>query len=243
MTNQQYNGWPLGPVPRKFQRDEIYKLKELGYEWEDARDIVEIFENKVAKFAGAKYGVAVDSCSNGIFLCLKYLQSIGECPQQITVPSKTYVSVPQQIVNAGLDLKIEKEKWEGIYQLKPSRVWDGAIRWREGMYVGGDALQVVSFQMKKRIPIGRGGMILTNSEEARSWFKIASHDGRDLSLPYDHPAHFKMIGWHMYMTPEDAARGIIIMDQIPSFNADSGDENNYVDLLVTDLYQKYGSIS
>lgn len=234
-----YNSWPIGPVPQHFQRKELYELKELGYEWEDARDVIQIFENKVAEFAGSKYAVAVDSCSNGIFLCLKYLQSIGECPEEITIPSKTYVSVPQQILHAGLELKINREKWEGVYQLKPSRVWDGAIRWSEGMYVEDDALQVVSFQMKKRVPIGRGGMILTDSKEAKEWFKIASHDGRDLTLPYDHPDHFKMVGWHMYMTPEDAARGIILMDQIPKKNKDSGDENNYVDLLSSSLYSDF----
>jgi hypothetical protein len=45
-----------------------------------------------------------------------------------------------------------------VYQLKGSRVWDGAVRWTKDMYVGLDALQVVSFQIK-RIPIGKGGII------------------------------------------------------------------------------------
>jgi dTDP-4-amino-4,6-dideoxygalactose transaminase len=42
------------------------------------------------------------------------------------------------------------------------------------MYVGLDALQVVSFQIKKRIPIGRGGIILTDDFEAYKWLKMAS---------------------------------------------------------------------
>ena len=33
------------------------------------------------------------------------------------------------------------------------------------MYEAGDGYQVVSFQLKKRIPIGKGGMILTNNEK------------------------------------------------------------------------------
>ena len=52
------------------------------------------------------------------------------------------------------------------------------------MYVGNDAIQVVSFQIKKRIPIGRGGMILTDSKDAYDWFKYASYDGRDLRKYY-----------------------------------------------------------
>ena len=36
-------------------------------------------------------------------------------------------------------------------ELKPYNIWDGAVRWRKGMYVGNDALQVVSFQIKKRV--------------------------------------------------------------------------------------------
>ena len=41
---------------------------------------------------------------------------------------------------------------------------------------------------------------------------------------------FAMIGWHFYMTPEDAARGIILMDQIPEENEDSGNWKNYPDV-------------
>ena len=38
------------------------------------------------------------------------------------------------------------------------------------------------------------------------------------------------MGWHYYMTPEDAARGIILMDQIPEENEDTGGSNNYSDI-------------
>ncbi len=39
-----------------------------------------------------------------------------------------------------------------------------------------------------------------------------------------------MVGWHFYMTPEDAARGILLMDQIPEVNEDTGHSNTYSDL-------------
>ena len=53
--------------------EEITNLIEpLGYKVNDPWDIVDAFEKMVAKYAGSKYAVAVDNCTNGIFLCLKY---------------------------------------------------------------------------------------------------------------------------------------------------------------------------
>jgi dTDP-4-amino-4,6-dideoxygalactose transaminase len=227
-----YNPWPLGKVPKHFQRPELDQLKQLGYKFDDARNVIDIFEAKVAKFAGSKYAVAIDCCSNGIFLSLKYLQSIGELSpnQLITIPKMTYISTPMQIIHVGNKVAFEELEWSGVYRLKGTRVWDGAVRWNLGMYVGDEALQVVSFQIKKRIPIGRGGIILTDSLEAYNWLKLASYDGRDLNTPYTSEDHVQMIGYHMYMTPEDAARGIILIDQTPQNNEDTGDHTTYVDV-------------
>jgi dTDP-4-amino-4,6-dideoxygalactose transaminase len=225
MKKIKYNIWPVGKLPKKWQRPELDQIKEKGYDWKDPRDVIDIFEKKVAKFAGSKYAVAVDCCSHGLFLCMKYL----ECKGTITIPKNTYVSTPMQILHAGCKVKFEDLEWSGVYQLKPYPIWDGAVRWTKNMFVGGDALQVVSFQIKKRIPIGRGGMIMTNSKKAYDWLKYASYDGRDLNTYYADD-NFKMIGWHYYMTPEDAARGILLMDQIPDFNQDTGHSNTYSDL-------------
>ena len=224
MTDKKvnYTSWPLGRIPQEWHRPELDQLRAAGYEWSDPRDAVDIFEKKVAKFSGAKYGIAVDCCSNGLFLCLKYLEATGN----ITIPSQTYVSVPMQIIHAGCGVIFEDLQWSGVYQLKPYPIYDGATRFTKDMFVGDDALQVVSFQIKKRLPIGRGGMILTNSEEAYNWLKKASYDGRDLEKYYPED-DFEILGWHMYMTPEDAARGILLMDQLPDVNEDSGGSENY----------------
>jgi dTDP-4-amino-4,6-dideoxygalactose transaminase len=238
----KYNSYPLGKVPKELQRPELDKLKELGYLWDDPRDVIDMFEKKVAEFAGAKYGVLVDCCSHGIFLSLKYLQQKGELIEwydptktswyyaPITIPKRTYVSVPMQIKHAGIKVDYEDVEWSGIYQIKRTRVYDGAVRWTKGMYVGNNALQVVSFQIKKRIPIGKGGIILTDDAEAAKMLKLMSYDGRDLTVPYDHPEHVKCLGYHMYMTPEDAARGIMLMDSVPEVNEDSGNYTMYPDV-------------
>jgi dTDP-4-amino-4,6-dideoxygalactose transaminase len=194
--------------------------------WDDARDIVQMFENKLAEYSGAKYAVAVDCASNGLFLCLKYRGATGE----ITIPACTYVSVAMQILHAGCSPKFVDFEWSGVYELSPWNIVDSAARFTEGMYEGGDSLQVLSFQIKKRIPIGRGGAILTNSKEAYEWLKLASYDGRNLDTPYDDINHVASIGWHFYMTPEDAARGIWLMDRVPRVNDDTMSYLNYPDL-------------
>ena len=54
-------------------------------------DIVKMFEEEVAKYTGSKFAVSVDSCTNAIFLCCKYLSV-----EEVTIPSKTYLSVPKK---------------------------------------------------------------------------------------------------------------------------------------------------
>jgi dTDP-4-amino-4,6-dideoxygalactose transaminase len=233
-----YNPWPIGKVPKEFQRPELDQLKELGYDWNDPRDVIDMFEKKMATFSGSKYAVSTDCCSHGLFLSMKYLQHIGELKQDaiITIPKMTYVSAAMQIILAGNKVEFEDVEWSGVYQMKGTRLWDGAVRFNKGMYVGNDALQVVSFQIKKRVPIGKGGIILTDSEDAYKWLKLASYDGRDLNTPYTSEEHVQMLGYHMYMTPEDAARGIILMDSVPEQNEDTGNHTTYID--VSEIFKR-----
>jgi dTDP-4-amino-4,6-dideoxygalactose transaminase len=218
-----YNSWPLGKLPVEWQRPEPALLKTLGYQWNDPRDIVSIFEDKLAKYSGSKYAVAVDCCSHALFLCLKFKQ----ITEEVLIPNHTYASVPLQILHAGARPVLKDIHWQGIYELGRTKIYDGAARFTEGMYVGSPALQVLSFQIKKRLPIGKGGAILTDSIEAYQWLKLASYDGRNLNSSYDSPEHIKMFGWHYYMTPEDAARGIIIMDKLARSNPDTMNWQSY----------------
>jgi dTDP-4-amino-4,6-dideoxygalactose transaminase len=222
------NSWPLGELPRELMRPEPELIKSLGYTWDDPRDIVSLFETKLAEFAGTKYAVTVDCCSHGLFLGLKYLRASGG----ISIPCHTYQSVPMQIIHAGCYPVFRKEEWSGVYKLSPYTLYDAATRGTKGMFEHFllDDLAVVSFQIKKRLPIGRGGAIFTNNKLAYEWFKKARYDGRDLEKysQWDDPCNF--IGWHYYMTPEDAARGIFLMDKIPEVNEDSANWKNYSDL-------------
>ena len=108
-------------------------------------------------------------------------------------------------------------------------MYDAATRFTKGMYPGQGSFYCVSFQIKKRLPIGRGGMIFTDNKGAYDWFRQARHQGRHMDVPQweDEP---EMLGWTMYMTPEDAARGVLLFDQLPEVNEDSGCQNNYPDI-------------
>lgn len=224
MTNSyKYNPWPLGNIPESKQRPELELLKKAGYIFDDPREVVDLFEKRVAKFAGSDFAIAVDSCSHGLFLCLKYLNAEGE----ITIPKQTYVSVPMQILHANCKVRFEDEKWNGLYQLKPYPIFDSAVRWFKDMY--NEGFEVLSFQIKKRIPIGKGGMILTNDSSAAEWLRKARYDGRDLTIPYP-DNNYGILGWHYYMTPEDAARGMLLMDSTPEINSDIANWQNYPDL-------------
>ena len=217
--------WPLGKVPIELQRPELEQVKELGYRWKDPFDVVDMFEKEVSKFAGCKYGIAVDNCTDGLFLALKYVDYKGT----ITIPCRNYCSPPMSIIQAGCKIKFEDIEWSGVYQLKPTNVYDGATRWTEGMFEAEDGYQVVSFQIKKRIPIGKGGMILTNDKKAYEWFKMMRYEGRNTDVPYVKDI-LQGIGYNMYMLPEDAARGLILMNKIPRQNDDTGGSDNYTDL-------------
>ncbi len=172
-------------------------------------DIVEAFEKRMAEYTGAPYAVAVDSCTNALFLCLKY---IAGAPFRVVIPKKTYVSVPMTIIHAGGKVGFEDREWEGVYQLKPFVIWDAAKRLTSGMYIPGEYM-CLSFHIKKHIPIGKGGMILTENKMAVEWFKKARYEGRS-AMPY-HEDDIKMLGWNMYMTPEQAARGLTLMQNYP----------------------------
>jgi dTDP-4-amino-4,6-dideoxygalactose transaminase len=225
-VSSRYNSWPLGKLPQEFQRQEPMLIRQDGYVWDDPRDIVEIFEKKLALYAGSRFAVATDCASNALFLALKFRNASGE----VQIPAQTYISVAMQIIHAGCVPRLVDIEWSGIYELSPLNVFDSAARFTRDMYVHRDALQILSFQIKKRLPIGRGGAILTDSKEAYDWLKLATYDGRDLSSPYDSIEHVRMLGWHYYMTPEDAARGIWLMDRIPEVNEDTMASINYPDL-------------
>lgn len=196
------------------------------------------FEQRVADWAGAKHGVAVESGTAAIFLSLAYRKFCG-ARGYITIPKQTYPSVPCSIIHNGFKVEFSDEDWAGEYVLFPLDIWDSALRFKKGMYHGG--LQCVSFHLKKILPIGRGGLILTNDTEAYEWLKKARFDGRS-PVPLQEDS-FTMLGWNFYMTPEQAARGIELFEMFRRKNPDGVEdlkvsEQSYPDLSQYEIYTK-----
>ena len=184
--------------------------------------IVQMFEETVAEYTGAPYAVSVTSCTDALFLCCKAVQAI-----EVSIPAKTYLSVPMSIIHSGAMVKFTDEEWEGIYQLKPYPVYDAAKRFTSGMYIPGTHM-CLSFHIKKHLKIGKGGMILTDNKEVADWLRVARYEGRN-AVPYKED-DIKVLGWNMYMTPQQAAHGLALMQNYPKNVPDLIEEGGYRDL-------------
>lgn len=187
---------------------------------------VQMFEEEIAAYTGAPYAVSVDSCTNALFLCCKFLNV-----KEVTIPSKTYLSVPMSVIHAGgevtFDKRPETNNWTGLYQLKPYPIWDSAKRLTSNMYIP-NQFMCLSFHIKKPLPIGKGGMILTDNLEAVTWFKKARYEGRSEKFYKFDDIDF--CGWNMYMIPSLAARGLELMQNYPENVPDQNEINGYRDL-------------
>ncbi len=202
--------------------------------------ITEEFEQSLAKYTGAPYVVTLDSESNAIFLCLFYEKIEGT---QIEIPSRTYPSIPCEIIHAGGKVKFKssnKKTLKGAYQLKPTRVWDSALRFTADMYIP-KSLMCVSFTGPyKHLKLGKGGAVLTDDYKAYLWFKRARFSGRR-ECSY-HDDNFDMLGWNYYMMPELSTRGLLMMDQFYDMQGNKiinkDIELPYPDLSKFDIYKK-----
>ena len=203
-------------------------------------DVTNEFEKRLAEYTGAKYAVAVDNQSNALFLALMF-EDIKD--QTITIPSRTYPSVPCEIIHAGGKVKFKHVKGKtikGSYQLEPTNVWDSALSFTSEMYKPGTHMCISFTGPYKHFKLSKGGAILTDNHQAYLWFKRARYSGRR-ECSY-HDDNLDMLGWNFYMMPELAARGLLLigqfydMDGTPKQNADL--ELPYPDLSKFEIYTR-----
>ena len=168
-------------------------------------NVVKDFEKKIAKFYGAPYAVAVDSCTHSVELCLRYNKA-----KKIVVPKRTYLSIAFLAKKIGLDLEWKDENWVDYYYLGGTNIIDAAVLWERNSYIS-KSLMCLSFQYQKHLSLGRGGMILTDDKKAGDELKRMSYDGRNPDIPW-REQNIKSIGYHYYMTPETAQLGL---DKLP----------------------------
>lgn len=178
-----------------------------------AFDVVRGFERAVADYCGAPFVVAVNSCTNALFLCLMWHKRAGRLPAEIEIPRRTYVGVPMQIMHVGAKPRFRDEQWSGVYQLAPLPVWDAARRFTASMYDSG-TFMCTSHHWSKPLGIQQGGCILHDDPKADAWFRRARFDGRTEGVPPSED-EFAEAGWHCYMSPEVAAEGLVRLSFLP----------------------------
>lgn len=163
-------------------------------------EVVSKFEEKISKFFGSKFAVAVDSCTHGVELSLLMTDT-----KKIKVPKHTYISIPFLSEKLNIEMEWSDENWTDYYYLT-DRVVDAAVLWRKNGYIP-NTLMSVSFQFQKHLSLGRGGIILCDNEEEYKLLKKMSYDGRLPNIPW-REQDIDTVGYHYYMTPETAQLGL-----------------------------------
>lgn len=193
-------------------------------------------EKQIAEYAGAPYCVAVDSCTNALLLCFEYLGCEGKT---ITLPKYTYVGVAYSVLNAGGKCRFQDFTWHGTYGIGhkdwDKMIIDSARSFNRYMYYP-NTLMCLSGHWWKHLKMGRGGFILTDDLTAVETLKKMRYDGRTAGVrPNDDK--FTTRGHHCYLLPEEAARGLMLMANMPDVNEDIP-ADDYADLSQFPIFQE-----
>ena len=165
------------------------------------QNIVQEFEKEIAKFYGAPYAVAVDSCTHAIELALRYTKC-----NTVTCPSQTYISIPFTLEKLNLNWNFVDEKWTDYYYLGGTNIIDAAVYWKKNGYIP-NTYMCLSFQFHKHLNLIRGGAILLDNLQAYNTLKKMSFDGRVPDQLWKEQ-NIDTIGYHYYMTMETAKLGL-----------------------------------
>jgi dTDP-4-amino-4,6-dideoxygalactose transaminase len=197
-------------------------------------DIVTKFENRVADFFGSKYAIAVDSCTHGIELALRY-QNV----KKISVPKRTYLSVPFLAEKLNIEREWRDDDWEDYYWLNYSdrKIIDAAVLWKKNSYID-NTFMCVSFQYQKHLSLGRGGVILLDNENDAHILKKMSYDGRLPNIPW-RDQNIDCIGYHYYMTPETAQLGLDKLDEAILTEPRKWKTTDWLDLTKMEIFKTH----
>ena len=169
-------------------------------------DTVKKFEVEIANFFGSPYAVAVDCCTHGLELCLRHQNT-----NYFSVPRRTYISVPFLAEKLNIKFNWRDEEWQNYYYLGGTNIIDAAVLWKKNSYIE-NTFMCISFQFRKHLSLGRGGVILTDDKKAAFELKKMSYDGRHPDIPW-REQDIETVGYHYYMTPEVAQKGL---DKLPA---------------------------
>jgi dTDP-4-amino-4,6-dideoxygalactose transaminase len=193
-------------------------------------ETVSKFEKEISEFYGSPYAIAVDSCTHGVELSLRYNKD-----NKIYCPKHTYISIPFLSNKLNIDLKWVDNDWSDYYFLTDN-VIDAAVLWKKNSYVP-NTFMSVSFQFQKHLSLGRGGVILCDNPIAAIELKKMSYDGRLPNMPW-REQNIDTVGYHYYMTPETAQKGL---DKLPEAIATQPRKwtiNDWPDLTQMEIFKK-----
>jgi dTDP-4-amino-4,6-dideoxygalactose transaminase len=193
-------------------------------------ETVNKFEGEIAKFFGSPYAIAVDSCTHGVELSLRYNNV-----KSIIVPKHTYISIPFLSNKLNISLNWTDQKWKDFYHVSYG-VIDAAVLWKPNSYIP-KTFMSISFQYQKHLSLGRGGMILTDNKEAAIQLKKMSYDGRLPNIPW-REQNIDTIGYHYYMTPETAQMGLDKLSTAITTQPRQWDVNDWPDLTKMEIFKK-----
>ena len=199
-------------------------MEELSFQ------TIKEFENQIAVYFGAPYGVAIDGCTHALELCLRQ-QNV----KSITIPKRTYLSVPFLAEKLNIKLKWKDEDWSGYYYLENTNIIDAAVLWKQDSYIP-NTFMCLSFQFKKHLSLGRGGMILTDNKQAALDLKKMSYDGRNPDIPW-REQNINSMGYHYYMTPETARLGLEKLPKAISTKPKQWNVSEWPDLTKMEIFR------
>ena len=193
-------------------------------------DIIGNFENEIANFFGAPHAVAVDCCTHGLELCLRYKKI-----KHFSVPKRTYISVPFLAKKLNIEFDWKDEDWQDYYYLGGTNIIDAAVLWEQDSYIPG-TLMCVSFQFRKHLSLGRGGIILLDNKNIALDLKKMSYDGRIPDIPW-REQNINSVGYHYYMTPETAEKGLLKLPEAIASTPRKWTVNDWPDLTKMDIFK------
>lgn len=191
----------------------------------DAFEVVRMFERAMCEYTGAKYCVAVSSCTEALGICLE--RSIDS--DYIELPAYTYIGVAVQAIRLDYKIKFRDYVWQddGFYFIGGTDIVDSARLLTSNMYIPG-TLTCTSHHWSKHLSTEQGGCILHDNDMLDSWFRKMRFDGRTEGVPVAED-DIVVMGRHCYMSPSSAALGLTNMQFLLKHNKPLP-EANYPDL-------------
>ena len=138
-----------------------------------------------------------------------------------------------QKLNIEFDWK--DEDWQDYYYLGGTNIIDAAVLWEQNSYISG-TLMCVSFQFRKHLSLGRGGIILLDNKNIALDLKKMSYDGRIPDIPW-REQNINSVGYHYYMTPETAEKGLLKLPEAVASAPKKWTVSDWPDLTKMDIFK------